>query len=351
MATTQIPPEPSSSSPLAQEARGYYRRESDSVEFSPVLLTQLQDELARSRLREAFWISVIVHIVAVLAIALAPKYLPGGRGVVLMSAEDMVKNKDMTFLELPPDEQKVTTPPRSSKIISDKDRIATSRAPQIDKKTLDELRSQQRPGPPGPPAQQPQQMAQAMPPGGAPAPPAPSRSESNNDSNFNAPAPPKTNPFNVPMSAGDSIAAATRAAARPGFSGAGVGGNYGLGGGATARMGNIDILSDTMGVDFGPYLSRVLQAVRMNWYNLIPEVARPPLMKKGKVTIQFVITHDGKVEGMRIESPSGDIALDRAAWGGITASNPFPPLPGEFRGPDLALRFRFFYNPDRNDLQ
>ncbi|MGZ4820225.1 MAG: hypothetical protein ACXVZM_01380, partial [Terriglobales bacterium] len=28
---------------------------------------------------------------------------------------------------------------------------------------------------------------------------------------------------------------------------------------------NMDILSDTMGVDFGPYLSRVLHDVRLNW--------------------------------------------------------------------------------------
>ncbi len=318
-----------------------------------MLLAQLQDDLARSRMREAFWISVILHIVAVLAIALAPKYLPGGHSARLMSAEDMVNNKDMTFLELPPDEQKVTTPPRSTRILSDKDRIATSRTPQIDKKTLDELRNAHRPGPPGMPAQQPQQMSQAMPPGGG-APSAassPAPAPSNANANLNAPSAPRQNPFNVPMSAGASIAAATHAAARPGYSGSGAGGDYGFPGGGSARMGNIDILSDTMGVDFGPYLSRVLQAVRMNWYNLIPEVARPPLMKKGKLTIQFVITRDGKVEGMRIESPSGDIALDRAAWGGITASNPFPPLPNEFRGPYIALRFRFFYNPDRNDLQ
>jgi hypothetical protein len=47
-------------------------------------------------------------------------------------------------------------------------------------------------------------------------------------------------------------------------------------------------------------------------------------------------------------SPSGDVALDRAAYGGITAVNPFQPLPSNFRGQYLALRFRFLYNPDRD---
>jgi outer membrane biosynthesis protein TonB len=54
---------------------------------------------------------------------------------------------------------------------------------------------------------------------------------------------------------------------------------------------------------------------------------------------------------MALTGSSGDVSLDRAAWGGITNSNPFPPLPAEFRGQYLALRFRFYYNPDRNELR
>ena len=116
-------------------------------------------------------------------------------------------------------------------------------------------------------------------------------------------------------------------------------------------MGPLEILSDTMGVDFGPYLQRVLHDVKVNWYNLIPESAKAPIMKKGKVTIEFAILKNGSVAGMRLVSTSGDVALDRGAWGGITGSNPFPPLPNEFGGQYLALRFAFYYNPDRADLQ
>ncbi len=46
------------------------------------------------------------------------------------------------------------------------------------------------------------------------------------------------------------------------------------------NMGNLEILSDTQGVDFGPYLQRILQDVRENWYHAIPESAE---MKKGKL--------------------------------------------------------------------
>ena len=36
--------------------------------------------------------------------------------------------------------------------------------------------------------------------------------------------------------------------------------------------------------------------------------------------------------------------IDRAAVAGISASNPFPPLPGEFTGKEIRLQFTFQYN-------
>jgi TonB family protein len=81
-------------------------------------------------------------------------------------------------------------------------------------------------------------------------------------------------------------------------------------------------------------------------------VARPADEAR-RVVIQFAILKDGSVAGLKLSSTSGDIALDRAAWGGITASNPFQPLPPEFRGQYLALRFYFFYNqnPEKEGLR
>ena len=112
-------------------------------------------------------------------------------------------------------------------------------------------------------------------------------------------------------------------------------------------QGSLDILSDTKGVDFGPYLKSILKKVRENWYRFIPESAA---MKKGKVAIEFAIKPDGSIAGMRLVATSGDAALDRAAWVGISASSPFPALPSEFTGPHLALRFRFYYNPEKGEV-
>jgi len=75
------------------------------------------------------------------------------------------------------------------------------------------------------------------------------------------------------------------------------------------------------------------------------------LRKKGLVVIEFSVTKDGTVTGVRLVGPSGDISLDRAAFGAITASNPMPQLPTDFRGDYFTVRGRFFYNPDRNEMQ
>jgi TonB family protein len=116
------------------------------------------------------------------------------------------------------------------------------------------------------------------------------------------------------------------------------------------NLGPIDVLSNTYGFDFGPYLQEVLRTVRINWYSFIPESAKQPLMKKGKVDIEFAIMKDGTLAGIRLVGSSGDQELDRAAWGGIMTSSPLPPLPAAFHGTNLALRFHFYYNPEPRDL-
>jgi TonB family protein len=120
---------------------------------------------------------------------------------------------------------------------------------------------------------------------------------------------------------------------------------------AAAALGSIDVLTDTQGVNFRDYLPVVIHEVRRNWYSLMPASARAPLMKKGKVSIEFAILKDGKVDGVRYVDPtSGDPGLDHAAYTAVRVSGPFPPLPGEFTGDYLALRFHFYYNPAKGDI-
>jgi TonB family protein len=181
--------------------------------------------------------------------------------------------------------------------------------------------------------------------------------ESNQTAQLQAPPQPK-NSFSkyAGVSAGSAIQqAAQAAAARRGAGGGGQEGDFGLGTGAHGRQqGSLEVLSDTLGVDFSSYVERLRIIILNHWYEVLPESVLPPTYKKGKLLIEFAILEDGRVAGMKIVAPSGDIALDRAAWGGITNSNPFPPLPPEFiknGGKYLALRCTFMYNPDSRDLE
>jgi TonB family protein len=267
--------------------------------------------------------------------------------------------KEATYLALPSDEQKITRRP-DAKVISDKDRIATSKAPQINREELKRIIDASRAGRPGesspPPAvaenqprsqPAPQETPQQNPNSGFSAP-----AQTNQTAQLQAPALGGRKPvpsFTTPMTAGKAIEQA--AASSRGHYG-GEGGDYGLSQGHSPQvLGPMEVLTDTMGVDFGPYLARVLLIVKENWYRGIPESAMPPIMKKGKLAIHFVVLKDGRVAYMAQDLSSGDVALDRAAWGAISISSPFPPLPKEFQGQNLGLRFYFYYNPDKADLE
>lgn len=330
-------------------------RELDDDARVPHLLIQLQDDLARSRRREAAWISIIVHLILILLIVnfeRLEKWFPWMHSVVAI-ARPNTSGKNLTFLDLPPDLQKA--PHRSTAAPSDKDRTAMTRRPQLDTKELRRALTPP-PGRPGAsvpaqqaPAQQAPQVAQNQPQARQSAQQNPQiaqlqPSERPNIQN-------EFSKYSGSMSAGSAIEEAARAAAagRAGSGSIGDNGDYGLNSGARGRqLGNLEILSDTQGVDFGPYLARVLHDVKANWYSLIPVSAQ---MKHGNLAIEFAITKDGKIADMHLVASSGDVPLDRAAWGGIVGSNPFPPLPSEFNGQYLALRFRFFYNPTKEELE
>ena len=105
---------------------------------------------------------------------------------------------------------------------------------------------------------------------------------------------------------------------------------------------SLELLSDPMGVDFRPYLVRVLAVIRRNWFLVLPEGAR--MGQRGRTVVQFSIAKNGTVPKLVIHAPSGSEPLDRAAVAGISASNPLPPLPTEYKGDVLRLQLVFSYN-------
>lgn len=362
MATTEIPPRKSFLPPPLHSGRPQGAEPTSLAEGLPVpmFLMSLQDEMERSHRREAFWMSVLVHLVALVAFVNGGKLFPSSGGGVVPREPEVLQTRDYTFLVLPADLQKNVPRPRTS-ILSDKNRIATAREPVIDRKTLQHLLASSSKG--GASAKVlhslttkgalAQKSAPTTPEAPAEAasvtPPVPIRAGQPEMLSVPAPSAPAPPPV-TPEVRTDAAAGTPTGKAESNGEGTAA---QGLNAGKTevASQSNVDVLSDTMGVNFGPYLSRILHEVRTNWYNRIPESARAPLMKRGKVSIQFDILRTGQIAAMQVVGTSGDPSLDGAAIGGINQSGPFPPLPPQFQGQYLALRFHFFYNPDTHDLR
>jgi hypothetical protein len=138
--------------------------------------------------------------------------------------------------------------------------------------------------------------------------------------------------------------------ARAAHSGGGGVGIQGSPNGPVAARGmgtGVDILSDTQGVDFQPYLQKILREIYETWLPLIPEEARPPLNKQGEALIRFTIMPDGTIgANMSLDGSTHDDAINKSCWGSITGVGQFPPLPKQFHGPNLELRIHYLVNKE-----
>jgi TonB family protein len=108
---------------------------------------------------------------------------------------------------------------------------------------------------------------------------------------------------------------------------------------------SLELKSDPMGVDFKPYMTQVIAAIRRNWFAVYPEAAR--LGQRGQVVLQFAVAKQGVVTKVVFSGASGAKALDQSAVAAISASNPLPPLPTEFKGDRIVLQMTFLYNMPR----
>jgi TonB family protein len=315
-----------------------------TVEELHLLIENLGDEITSYRKREAVWISLVAHAVVILILIFGPRWMPGGPRIVGLQSQ----KQDTIFLTAP--KTRPTAKPPRSDVISDQNRLAQSRLPS--KETLRKLLDSRRPGPPAQPQAPPQQAqqqtnsgAQQQAQGEAP------QQQPAQQTAQVQPAQPKRNPFAM-SSPGAAVNQAIQQAGSDRGTTRSFGGDSGAGPvhAKAERLGAVEILSDTMGVDFGPYLQRLHFVVQQRWDVLIPQVALPPVMKKGVVVLEFAILPDGRVQGLKVVGSSGDESLDRAAFGSIS-NGALPQLPPEYKGKYLLLRARYYYNPDKGDFE
>ena len=311
------------------------------------LLDALDDDRARSRFRESVYISLFVYIALAWFLLYGPQVIFHQPRVINPGDALRQQQKELTYLDMPPDVAKQLQHKPTDKI-AEKAHTAQTVKPTLDKMTLQQLRAMRGPAAPTPtplpPAPQPQQQA---PPQQAQQQPQPTplpqhQPVSPQTAMVDAPKPqPRTN-FNNSQSAGSALQQAARGALQGGGQG-GVDYDHAPSSHGGLNTG-VDVLSDTEGVDFGPYLTRILREIKSTWLPLIPEEARPPLNKQGVTQIRFSILPDGNIGGMTLEGSTHDDALNRAAWGSITGVHQFPPLPSSFKGPNLELRIHYLVN-------
>lgn len=357
MPITETPGSPPVESPKRPDLRAIPRGDLSHHELLQLVDT-LEDDQARARFREGIWIALIIHIIFFWLWNYGPTVILHHPRVISPAEVLKQREKDFTYLDLPPDALRKAKP-KPTNIISDQNRVQQTAHPTLDRKTLEQLQAMKRAGPATPPptptpaAQQaqsasrpapqqqpptqPQQQAQTQPkPELQPLQPAPNQRPNITPLPRQAAPKPNVNTGSIRDQMNEAIRSAQRGEGSLGEEGAGAPLKHP---GAASQA---EILSDTLGVDFGPYMKRVIHATKQAW--LIPESAQPPLNRRGLVRIQFIIQPDGTVKQMRLIGPSGDVSLDRAAWGAIQGASPYPQLPKDFKGPYLELRFGFYYN-------
>jgi hypothetical protein len=312
-------------------------------------ITQYEDERRWQRIREGIWISILAHFLLFSGLTWIPRYV-FHQPQLIDPFDAIKKRKDLTYLDELPDALKQVQKAQKAPVLKPKDT-------QVDKKTLDALKALEKARPKAPPAPEPKpQPQQATPPPPVET-PKPQEQANNTPPALAAPQPnpqlpmeaPKPSP--VPARPNFSLGSQNpadqlRDAMRNSQHGPSAGGMQGPGlAQHSGADGGLQVLSDTQGVDFGPYLQKVIRETYRTWDPLIPEEVNPPILKKGQAEIIFTILPNGRLQphAMILTGRSGDVALDRAAWGAIEGAD-YPPLPREFHGPYLQLKFRFEYN-------
>ena len=88
---------------------------------------------------------------------------------------------------------------------------------------------------------------------------------------------------------------------------------------------------------FAPYMRELQRKIKLNW--------DPPKRDSSKsVTLFFKIAKDGSLVSYRIEKSSGDQEIDDAAIKALKSAEPFRPLPSEYKGNTIDIKFNFDYN-------
>lgn len=297
------------------------------------MISELEDERRFARLREGVLWAILFHIALLFAIFLIPKYLL--KMTPAIETSSIQDHKNFTYLDSP-----FVPRPKPVKPLLQQ--------PEIDRKTLEEMKRQsQAPPPPAAPPQPVEKAPAEQKPQTPPPIPPTQQSQSPVEAPHAAAVPARPNFAQLEHNPANQLQQDMQNAmhSRGTEGGAQAPAMGGLPMHPGAGAGGLQILSDTQGVDFSRWMSAWYYETRRTWDPLIPDEVNPPIRKQGQVLVHFKVLPNGRVMdgSMTLDGRSGDTGLDRAAWGAIQGAS-YPPLPRDFHGPYLELRAWFLYN-------
>jgi hypothetical protein len=129
-----------------------------------------------------------------------------------------------------------------------------------------------------------------------------------------------------------------------------------------AGQNQIKLMTDSMGIDFRPYLKEMLSAISTNLPGSSqPTIFRATILRNGKVS-RLVLTNqsDDKVQDrvpetsylMKVIEPSPVLrapasATPLSAAAALLLASPFPPLPATFKGDSIDVQLALGSSPPR----
>ena len=96
---------------------------------------------------------------------------------------------------------------------------------------------------------------------------------------------------------------------------------------------------DTKGVEFGPWIRRFVAQVKRNWF--VPYAA---MSLRGHVVITFNVHKNGAITDLTVVGPSSVESFNNAAFNALATSNPTEPLPPEYPSDKAFFTVTFYYN-------
>jgi protein TonB len=89
---------------------------------------------------------------------------------------------------------------------------------------------------------------------------------------------------------------------------------------------------------YGWYVNAMITQISRNWLRPALNISSTP-----RVYASFTIGRDGTLSDIRIDQPSGIPTLDQSAERALRVTNKLQPLPGDYRGSSVNVRFYFEY--------